>query len=394
MFYDKIGRMTRIGNHSVINFQRDIPALRAILTQPGPMGAVIIGQTIDRIAATLPADLEALRSDARFVFVPSEDSDDLARNNAELLRRWHSMETPPSLVALCVMAVETFHLSFSEEEQKRLLVAAILGEVENPLAYHNTLHYKKVLLQLLQLISVHNSIYEGTPRALNPSQIALMMTAACIHDLGHDGKGNTIKGFHEPGRLERRSCATAGYYFAACGCGDEQTMMILRAMIVATDVSPLGDVANPMNQMKSAYRRHYFDTASRATPLNLDPDLKQIERDEALALMALLLHEADIATSAGLDYEVTKFETALYRLEIGDHDPRPQQVIDFLNDVCQRRMLSDAGQQLYAANMARIYALAEQDVRNGNNALPPPEQSGFMMGRISLTDRSGHKTIN
>lgn len=390
--------MKLFSHNQAIDLEKQLLAVKDLLAGLEPAlgwaSRESVEATAEKVLKSLPGDLKNLKKQARFIFLPSEDADGLARNNVRLLRRWHAAGEAPSLVAMCIHAAEQFHLQLDPDALQRLLIAGTLGEVENPLPYHNNLHYKKVLLQLLQLIAVHNGIYDGTKRALTVEQIALLMVAACVHDLGHDGRGNTIKGVFQAGRLERRSFDIAAYYFKAAGCGDEAAMAIVRAMLLTTDVSPLGDPANLMNQMKSAYRRRFFGSRGQAELLNLDPELKTLEQDEAMAIMCLLMHEADIATSAGLDYEVTKYETALYRLEIGESEARPQHVVDFLNDVCQRRMLSDAGQQLYAANMARIFALAEEDIKNGNQVLPAPEHSGFILGTVAATDQSGQKTIN
>ncbi|MFP4314434.1 MAG: hypothetical protein ACLFR0_08925, partial [Alphaproteobacteria bacterium] len=166
-------------------------------------------------------------------------------------------------------------------------------------------------------------------------------------------------------------------------------------MLLCTDVTPFNDPGNAVNQAKAAYRFHFLSGArGMSSRLNLEEELKILEECPSAAAMALMLHEADIATSAGLHYNITKYETGLLREEIADGIALPAHVLDFLNDICNRQMLSEVGQQLYAANMARIYALAEDDLRNGNNPFPSIEKSDFILGIQSSDYMQGSKSLN
>ena len=60
-------------------------------------------------------------------------------------------------------------------------------------------------------------------------------------------------------------------------------------------------------------------------------------------------------------------------------------------------MLSEVGQQLFAANLARIYALAEEDYKAGNETYPALEKSNFVLGAKSGVKRAtvtGSKSVN
>jgi hypothetical protein len=210
----------------------------------------------------------------------------------------------------------------------------------------------------------------------------LLLIAACIHDLGHDGRGNIIDGRLEQGRLERRAFALALPYLETCGMssGDLDTLL---AILLCTDVTPMGDPANPLNQMKAAYRYHFQaeDTKIEAPPLS--PELSVLAKDPDLTMMALMLHEADIGTSAGLDYNLTTYETAQYKRETGEENAFPQDVADFIDDICRCTMLSEAGQKLFGANVAHISTQAEREIREGNHAYPKPEYSEFLLPRSS-----------
>ena len=352
-----------------------------------------VSQTFRQVIQHLPEDLETLRREAGFVFSVENEPENLTEQTVELFRRWHLAKRSPSLAALVIFALENLKPDLPPEIARAVLAAGVLGEVENNLRYHNNLHYKKVILQIMRLITVHNTIYEGTDRALDGRQAGLLLLAACIHDLGHDGKGNTIKGVFEQGRLERRAMDLAQPYFEACGM-DARDIAKVRVMILCTDVAPLGDPANPVNQMKAAYRYHFLGQKKKIGPLNLDPDLMPLQNDPVLTMMSLILHEADIGTSAGLDYTITAFETSSYKRELGEERAYPRDIIDFLEDICQRRMLSAAGERLFAANMARIFALAEKEVADGNHAFPVPEYSDFLVLHSAGSGDGSGKTIN
>jgi hypothetical protein len=321
-------------------------------------------QALESSLKHLDRDLKALQ---KLQFLASSDIAVGAANqeNAESLCGWHNEGHAPSLCAMAIYACEHMGIK-SPDMVQALLVAAVLGDVPNELPYHNNLHFKKVMLQTIRLVSTHNEIFHGTPRALSEHESALLLIAASIHDFKHDGKGNTIKGVHQTGRLERRSYDLAKPLLMKAGLNQPADLRILEILLLCTDVSPLDDPSSPMRQMKAAYKHHFLGEKRYQAQLNLSEDLKLLEKDAALCDMALILHEADVATSAGMDYALSQNETASYRAEIGLNDARPQHIIDFLNDVCQRQFLGDAGKKLYGANLARIYALAEQDVQAGD----------------------------
>ncbi|MCE7886354.1 MAG: hypothetical protein DYH13_02475 [Alphaproteobacteria bacterium PRO2] len=367
------------------------PAFDAIRPDASWATRNTVHQTAQKIIETLEQDAATLESEANFIFSHAAGGEGMTPQSVAMLLRWHIAERTPSLSSLAIFAARNLAFGMPPEIARGVLAASVIGEAENNLPYHNNLHYKKVLFQTMRLIAMHNHIYEGTDQALDGKKTGLLIIAACIHDLGHDGKGNTIKGVFEPGRLERRAFKLAFPYLEACGI-DYADLEKLRVMLLCTDVAPLGDPANPVNQMKSAYRYHFLGQKRKTGPLNLDEDLEPLQRDAELTMMCAILHEADIGTSAGLDYAVTVYETGLYKREMGEEQAFPQDVVDFLNDICQRQMLTDAGQRLFAANMARIFALAEKEIADGNHAFPQPEYSDFLL--LHRADDSTGKTIN
>jgi hypothetical protein len=348
---------------------------------------------IDEISHNLSRDQENLRTQAGFIFSTADEVESHTRRTIDLFRLWAISGACPSLLALIMFSLD--HLRVKDDGMKKMAIAAaILGEIDNNNAYHNNMHFRKVVFQMIRMIAMYNFIYEGTSRAFDDRQICTLLASACIHDLAHDGKGNTIKGVYIPHRLEQNSFDIAAQVFRALDLGDDQVLNNIRTILLCTDVTPINDPANAINQAKAAYRFHFLGGKKHMDGLNLDDDLKKMETCPVLAVMCLMMHEADIATSAGLHYSITKYETGLLRAEIGDGIARPEHVIDFLRDICNRQMLSEVGQRLYAANLARIYALAEEDFKRGNEPFPDIARSEFMSGSELFGEMNASRTIN
>jgi len=352
--------------------------------------ATHLDQAISQSVDSLEAHLANLHKHAGELLKSGQDVQNTTDEIEGIFRRWHIDKNPPSLLSMCIFLLEEMALKPSPDDLNTLIAAAILGQVHNEPAYHNHMHFRKVLAQIMRLIINNNDIYSDTKRALNTYQICLLLSAACIHDLDHDGQGNWIKGVHVEARAEKHSFELAKPYLTAAGC-DDAALNALYVMLLTTDVSPLDDPTNPMMQMKSAYRFHFMGEDTKAHSLNLSQELRILEKDKDLATLCLLLHEADIATSAGLTYDITKYETSLIMEEFKGAKAHPSDVITFLNQICQRRFLSDAGQKLFAANIARIYALAESDVESGNEAYPSSDHADFT---LLPTHKNDDQTVN
>lgn len=336
-------------------------------------------KTLQDIVARVDADLALIRSSYGPLFSIDESVGVQTKLCIDVMKSWAVKGDGPSLGALTIAALEMMEIK-DEEFARLALLASVVGEIENTTPYHSNMHYRKVLLQLIRLIVNHNEIYAGTAKLFTDREICLLMAAASIHDVGHDGLGNKVDGVHQRGRLETRSYDIMTHWMTPMGFTDKETLQALKTMLMGTDVSPVGDPRAPVNQMKAAYRSHFLDCKSDLEPLNLNADLKPLEKNASLSMMAVILQEADIATSAGIDYAVTKYETSLIGAEYHIPQSLPQHIINFLRDVCSRQFLSDAGQRLYAANMARIYALAQKDVEAGNLPYPDMHSAELILG--------------
>ncbi len=281
----------------------------------------------------------------------------------DIFLNWEtSPEYNPSLTALVVHAAEAMELDETSPQVRAALMGSVLGEVENKQPYHNNVHFRKVLLHMIRMLDAHNRIYAASEHKLGKADMALMMTASCIHDLGHDGLGNILGDSYYPARLEAQSVDMAENLLKAAGL-TEAEIQTLRTMILLTEVTPLDDPVqlSPVQQLKTAYRYHF----RRKRWIDLDNVLEErfavLKENRKLVLMAMLLHESDIATSAGLTPRMTMHESRMLSLELkGQDSPDSKFVQFFLDRVCNNTMLTRAGQALYDENMQGIIVQAQR----------------------------------
>jgi len=345
---------------------------------------------MDNILERLPKELKVINEQANFLRDTGESVESQTQKTVSMFRCWHIQSSSISLLSIVSFAIDILSLELDKSLATALFSASILGEVCNGFAYHNNMHLRKVTFQALRLILTHEEIYQNTSRVLEHENIALLLIAACLHDLGHTGKSNLENGVHVVAKMELYSYMLCEPYLKACGLDRDQILKI-RTMFVATDVSPIGSESSPMNQMKRIYKYHQQQKDKPYKPV-LGEGLLMLEDDATLSLMALLLHEADISISAGLDYDVTCYETILFWNEMGRTDPRPSDIMHFLDQVCHRGFLSEAGKRRFDANIARIYALAEDAALNGDDPLSSKEHCNFILG--IMDDNSTSEIVN
>ncbi len=361
-----------------------INALKTVLSTIEPDSTwtrpVALIQTLQRVVGRIEHDLASLETGASFVFSQKWDLKSHTDQTVDLFRLWHDPDLGPSLTAISIYAIEKFGLEGQQYEAvvQGILMASLLGEVDNNLSYHNNMHYRNVLFLIIRMCVRHNQIYSNSERALSKEHIGSLIIAACIHDLGHDGKGNRVDGTHHPSLIEKRSFALAKPYLEGAGYDDARALDDLLVLLICTDVSPLNDRNSPVLRMKRVYLSHFDDNAENNGSIGIGEELSALLARPELSLMCLMLHEADIATSAGLSYNVTKYETRLLVDEWGAEAACPRHVIDFLENICQLRFLSGAGVQLFSDNLDVIYATAKQHLKEGDAPYKKPQDSDFL----------------
>ncbi len=161
-------------------------------------------------------------------------------------------------------------------------------------AYHNALHFAKVVITFRALSSIHNSLYPKDE--ISNIDIAAGLLAATAHDLRHNGRGNTVDGKHQQFRLEQIAIDTAVEWASIQNISERSKILPALGLIYATDVSFDG-----VNPSPAAYVRGlhdcYFETISGPpqTPYAgvFDWALPNVNS----LISAALLHDADVFSS-------------------------------------------------------------------------------------------------
>ena len=298
------------------------------------------------------------------VVIFGEDYEDFGAQGTKIFADWEKQGGGPSLTAMVAAAIVEFNLNVEKENVQACFVGAVLAEYPNDLQYHGNEHYRKVLIHKLRLIGVHNGIYDGTNRILTPDHIATLLTASCVHDLGHEGGDNLRDGVYTPGQLETFAIALAKPFFKALPFPADE-MAAMEAIVFCTDITFFAGDNSPCVRMKKIYKHFFWDDDREDVQTMMVGKLRQFQDNPRLVMMAMLLHEADIATSAGLSYEQTIKETISILEERGLQIAGPKTVLAFLREQLGETMFSDASKRLYGRVIQDVIARAEQDLEAG-----------------------------
>lgn len=252
----------------------------------------------------LARDLAVLEKSALEDLIFRPETPNFGARMAAFLETWKE----PSAAALALFCADRLGIGKTGNTQDfaALAVAGVLAGIENALPYHGNGHYKKVLLLAARHIVTHNRISPPQDR-FSPHQAALVLTAALVHDLAHDGKGNGAGDTHAPFRLEQKAADIARPFLKEAGLPEEDIRDI-ETMILCTDVTPMGDPAAPARSLERLYRGEDTALPERLTRLRGRPDLVR---------MAMVLETADIALSSGLSFERGMAEAVLLAKETG-----------------------------------------------------------------------------
>lgn len=338
----------------------DVVALLAAQEPEGFPDRTIL---LDR-AAALKRSFDA---DCRLVdeIAPLLFGDDIIAYGERASTVFHRWETQgaPGMPALVIRAAEFFGIS-GPDRLCALLASAILAEVPNNLQYHGNIHYRKVLFHAIRLAAVHNRLFRGMERELSSDSVAALMIAACIHDLGHEGGDNLRDGVYTPGAMELRSCGIARPYLEATGLPREMLGDIETA-VFCTDITFFAGDNSPCIRMKKIYRHYLWGDIGEDVSLMMMGKLRRYEDNISLLQVAMILHEADIGSSAGLSYEQTIIETINIMEERGLKTAGPRTVLAFLRDQLGEIVFTEAARQLFGPVMSSVTAQAERDILSG-----------------------------
>lgn len=282
----------------------------------------------------------------------------------EIFSEWDDNNNGPRMLAFVAHAIEQFELPIETPLTQSLLLSAVLAEVPNDMQYHGNNHYRKVVFHIIRLISKHNQIFAGKDRVLNKNQITTLLTAACIHDIGHKGSDNLRDGVYTPGALEQKSFDMARPYFEALNI-DPDHRSDIETIVFCTDITFFAGDNSPCIRMKQIFRYHFWDDKKQDISMMTLGKLRRYDDNPHLVLMAMLMHEADIATSAGVSYEQTIKETINIMEERGAKIAGPEVVLAFLREQLGQTMFTEAARQIFGKSMDSVIEQAEADVERG-----------------------------
>ncbi|MCB1555687.1 MAG: hypothetical protein KDJ15_00050 [Alphaproteobacteria bacterium] len=286
-----------------------------------------------------------------------------ARTTA-LFTRWEDEGGGPSLPALAACVVVHEAMDPADPAVKALFLAAFLAEIPNDQTYHGNEHYRKVFFHAVRLAITHNQLFTGTPDGLSARDMIVLLIAACIHDLGHTGGDNVRDGVYTPGYLEQRSCDIARPYFVALGL-EEDMIGAIETIVFCTDITFFAGENSPCLRMKKIYKHYFWDGYAEDVSLMMMGKLRRYEDNPRLVMLAMFLHEADIASSAGMSYEWTIRETIKFMDERQMRSAGPKVVLAFLREQLGETLFTEAGKTLYAAVMQDVIRQAEEDILSG-----------------------------
>lgn len=322
---------------------------------------------VSRVSSTIEQETQIAKQALAYAFDGGSDVPVHTQKTLEFIEEY--LQDSRQLLSLPAMCLAAFDLFGGFEGKHNLthpvLAAAVFGEIHNDLDYHNNAHYKKVLLHTIRLIAAHNRMFSGRGAALKPEQISQMLATACAHDIGHEAKGNFVDRKYVFASQEQKSYGYVSPFLSFMGYTSGQCEEV-RIMFLTTDVTPFGDISSPSNQLRMAYEMH-FGTSDYDDNMTLCEPLRILEEDSRLCLMCMLLHEADILNSAGLDYKTTIGESIRISREIGKTSATPEDTYMFLKMICHDRMNTDAAQFLASENMQKISTRVHEDIKNGVN---------------------------
>jgi hypothetical protein len=322
-------------------------------------------EQLDRLCAVFPADYARMNDLSEVLFSP--DSTAYGARTTAIFNRWQGEENGgPSLPAFVAVAMEHFNLPLDGPMARAAMMAAVLSEMPNDLQYHGNEHYRKVMFHTMRLLATHRQLNADSMPVFNDTQMMQMLIAATIHDLGHEGGDNLRDGIYTPGYMEQKAFDMMRPYLEGLDL-DREFWGDIETIVFCTDITFFAGDNSPCVRMKKIYR-HFF---THDLPEGEDVEtmiigkLRRFEDNRALSLMAMLLHEADIATSSGLSYEQSCSETISIMEERDLKIAGPKVLLKFLIEQLDGCMMTPAAQKLFASEMAVIMQQAEQALLSG-----------------------------
>ena len=337
------------------------PVIANTLPEEGFVSQPALRLRFDELQAVFEADMHRMVEVSELLF--ATDIAAYGERCTSVFDRWEKEGGAPTLTAMIAQSIQHFGLDPALPSVKAAFIGAILAEIPNDLQYHGNEHYRKVVFHAIRLVATHNQSVPDEEE-LSGDEIALLLAAACIHDLGHPGGDNAKEGVYAPGLMEQKSFDEARPYFVGVGLTTD-IIGQLETIVFCTDITFFAGDNSPCVRMKKIYKHFFWHDDSEDVSMMMMGKLRRYEENKTLILLAMLLHEADIGTSAGLSYDRTISETIAFLEERNITLAGPKTILAFLRDQLGETMFTDAGKQLFGPVMTQVIAQAEQDIING-----------------------------
>jgi len=284
--------------------------------------------------------------------------DDILSNDiGALFTQWRSMDTPPTLIELLSSAIDLFNFDVDTDLMTTTMAACILGEIPNANPYHNNDHFREVFYMVIRLCHHNNNLTKTPNDQLSNDDILLLLLCAAIHDFAHPGHGNVIKDEHFPSYVENRTLNKLQPFWSACGA-PPSLIKHIGILIICTDVSRDQSGHSPASIAREIYLGHqHANLSAKNTPDKYAP----LTQKKQLSLMSMILCEADIAMSSGLNYTFSKAMTHLIAMENDFLQPSPKTLHGFMTTICHGGYLTPAAQSLMGDAFQSILLDTEQD---------------------------------
>jgi hypothetical protein len=289
-----------------------------------------------------------------------EDTQEWGERLSLLFLTWRKDPYPPSVCHTLQWACDLLDICPDDYPSITIpMAAAVLADLRHNNPYHNNHHFREVIILITLLIDTHIHFDEVAVN-LTKEDMLMLLTAAAIHDFGHNGHGNFVEGVHFPSRMEKKSFLKTKDFLATAGASRDYRDKV-ELMLICTDVSRGQSGRSPSGHCRDIFLAHEHDNVSI---VNAPSDFKQLLQNRKLSLMAALLCEADIGISAGLSYEFAKEMTRLVAEESSVLTPSPTTLHGFMEVVCHGGFMTPAANSLMGDNFKTIIKCAEQDMEN------------------------------
>lgn len=334
---------------------------------PHPSGPSMddLNRRVDDILAGFSLDYGRVVDSADLLFLP--DITAYGARTTSVFERWDADPAgSPSLPAFWAYAADRFDLAPDSPLMRIAMMAAVLAEIPNTLLYHGNAHYRKVMFHTIRLISTHRAAkFDGFP-VLDEADIYKIMIAATIHDLGHEGGDNLRNDIYTPGYMEQKALDLIRPYFDDMGM-DRDFRADIETLVFCTDITFFAGDNSPCVRMKKIYRHFFIHDLPAGEDIEsmMIGKLRRFEDNATLALLAMLLHEADVATSAGLSYEQSRLETISIMEERGLKIAGPKVLLKFMIEQMGGQLYTPAAKMIFSGTMEKIMQQASADLQSG-----------------------------